>query len=209
MNVTEIYTRMGLALEDVNERAFNKTRKLDAYNEAQDIITNIVDTHYLSELQYLKEAVPVSGGTVAMTTAALDYVVLQGDEGIMSVKVSNGAYADPIPAKEMRRMDNPYLAASKENPKYSLLNQKIWVFPRSISAVDVGFLRPAPTVSGSQDSILNAALERLTIRYAVGLCWEDTNQLTRSSAVFSMVFDVIDEMNAKYREKPEKQTKEK
>ena len=142
-NVSDMIDSLGLRTEDAAKRTFTNAFKLQALNTGLIKTANLVNTAYLTELEYLKESVTLASGVANLSSSVLDFTVLKGGQGILDVKVNGtgGLFCTRIDLKDRKRLENTYLTGSIQNPIYWIFQNKIYVSPTTISSVDINFLR--------------------------------------------------------------------
>jgi len=104
MDVVTMMDRLALRLEDTDSDnpKFTIAMKLNALENAQQRIVNLVVNELLTDLQYIKTNVTATAGKIAMTAANLDYKVCKGAKGVIGVKIYGGDFCTPIPIKDLK-----------------------------------------------------------------------------------------------------------
>lgn len=178
MNTMEMMDLLALRLEDAGKGDFTDSLKLKALNNAQIKAANQLHNNYLTELAVLDSNKTVTTGVLAISSV-LSYGVLRGGMGIRAVKVTGGLYCTMIDVMDIKKTENTFLQGNSNNPLAYVFQNRIYVLPASVTAVDVYYYRmPAPlyaqytATGGTQSTILTT----------------DT-QLTTDSATLSQVAD--------------------
>ncbi len=153
MTGADMLNLLALRLEDAGKGKFPDSFKLDALNNAQIRVAQMIDNHYLTELEVLDTNIAVTTG--AALVSLLTYNVLRGSEGIQMIKKydTGGLYMNMIDIKNIKTTENPYLAGSVSNPLAYIFQNTIYILPTSITAIDVWYLKmPTPILNKFQSS---------------------------------------------------------
>lgn len=144
MNVNQMVDSVGSQLGDPEHDDWGVDEILLALNNAQNTLANVIHPGYLGGLQVEETNKTVTTGELSIASA-LENPLLRDREGIVSVKVTNGRYATEIRPDKLKVMENSLQAASVRRPYFSVFAGKIKMFPTTIAAVDVCYLRtPKP-----------------------------------------------------------------
>jgi len=140
MTLEDMVDLLGLRLEDAEEKKFTAGFKIQALNNAQIKLANMLLNPYLTELQVLATSQTATTGVLAIDDI-LAYDVLRGSEGILNVKISSGKYFHKIDLTDLKKTENSFLNAATDNPLYYVFQNRLYVLPTSITTVDVLYLK--------------------------------------------------------------------
>jgi len=140
MTLEDMVDLLGLRLEDAEEKKFTAGFKIQALNNAQIKLANMLLNPYLTELQVLATSQTATTGVLGIDDI-LAYDVLRGSEGILNVKISSGKYFHKIDLTDLKKTENSFLAAATDNPLYYVFQNRLYVLPTAITTVDVLYLK--------------------------------------------------------------------
>lgn len=144
MNTMEMMDLLALRLEDANKGDFTDILKLKALNNAQVKAANSLHNNYLTELAVVDTNKTVTTGVLAISSV-LSHKVLRGGMGIRAVKVYGGLFCTMIDVLDVKKTENTFLSGNSNNPLAYVFQNRIYVLPTSVTAVDVYYYRmPAP-----------------------------------------------------------------
>tara|TARA_Y100001938_G_scaffold150482_1_gene241599 strand:+ start:7405 stop:8064 length:660 start_codon:yes stop_codon:yes gene_type:complete len=212
MTGNELSSNLGLRLEDPAESVFTKQAKVDAINLAQKTVVNMVDSGYLTELEQISGSNSTgSDGTKSFSGAGIDPV--RGSiSGIYSQTASK--WCTMIESKDVKRLENSYLAGSASNPVAYIFNETIYVKPEQVSVIDIWYLA-SPTDFVYSDSgsgtggmasacVLNPALYELVLDFAESQLWRMDAKSDRATSAYNNALNLVKVLNERYQvEKPE------
>ena len=129
-------------LEDQDDRHVPFQQKLRSINAAILDIAMALNPLYLTEIEYIQPAVAVAGGQVDITS--LNKTFLRSGAGLRGVKSTasggkNATIRTNVSRKELD--DNSIKGATIYDPVAFVLENKIWVYPDTITEADITFLR--------------------------------------------------------------------
>lgn len=207
MTGNEMLSMLGLRLEDPDENNFTQAIKLDALNLAQKTVVNLIDNAYLTELEYHDGSVAVAtdAGTGKKAADFADLNSAPIRNGIIAVfDETDSKFCTIITAKDLKRLQNSYLAASTDNPVAYVFAESIFVEPATITAIDVWYIRePNDLAADAVECEFNIALHELVVDFAEAQLWRAANQAERSATAKSNALDYIGILNQRYEaEKP-------
>ncbi|MFH1319367.1 MAG: hypothetical protein ABII90_01775 [Bacteroidota bacterium] len=209
MNTLQMDTNLLYRLRDISQTgSFPAALRLQTLNNAQLALANILDVSYLTELGYLKTSVALSSGVVALTSANLTKDLLRGKEGILSIKnTTTGLYLNPM--ENAAEEDNLYTKGQNQCNKYDIRDNKLYVFPTSITSVDILFLQVPDdmTIDASVYPSINEAFHVLIIDLAEAECWSADGKFNQQRAAYLKAMDEINELNAPFKDKEWRKTK--
>lgn len=147
MTVSEMVDLLDLRVEDPKKQALTNAGKVRALNNAQLRVAALMDEGYLTQLEYLDADKSPTAGVFALS--GLASTPLRGKDGIQRVKVKDGQECTRIDMKDVRVSTNQFMHGySVEDPVYYLHQNKIYLLPTSISAIDIYYLKiPAAMLS--------------------------------------------------------------
>jgi len=193
---------LGLRLEDAAATVFTTALKLVMLNRAQVQVAQLLHNAYLTELEVISSASLDFSTTYALS--GIGNTVFRGAEGILKVKISPAAagflWATEVEMKDVKRLENTYLAGSAENPVYYIFGNSIYPINGTAAGTlgTVYYLRAPTTMSTTVDPILNRALHPLITTLAEALCWGIDGKLERKQAALDIAFAEIEILNARY-----------
>lgn len=133
---------LGYRLEDSESLLFTDAFKIKALNNGIVKLVQAIDNKYLTELQVLKSNLALTTGYAALSSANLGYLSLRGGQGILKVRdYTTGKYCLQLGLDEIKKVENTYLAPSADNPVFYIFQNKLYVLPATITAVDVFFIK--------------------------------------------------------------------
>lgn len=142
MYVQDMMDSLGLRLEDPESRKFTGKYKWIALTNAVNLIANVLNDHYLTELETKDASETVTSNVVDFSN--LSNKVLRGAEGIVTVKNTNGLMCTIVPPRQLKRLENSKLAGSTQNPLVWLYGEAIRCL-QTLTAIDVSYLKvPSP-----------------------------------------------------------------
>ena len=211
MTGTEMNSNLGLRLEDPAESVFTKQAKVDSINLAQKTVVNMIDNGYLTELEAVVEDQALVSGMVAFSTAGIS-PVRGGITGIYDE--TNDKWCTMIETKDLKRLENSYLAGTTSNPIAYVFQSKIHVKPTSVGNIDIWYLKTptdfiySDSSSGSggmgADCELNAALHELVLDFAESQLWRMDSKPDRANLAYTNALNIVKILNERYQvEKPE------
>jgi len=125
MYVSDAITQLGLRVEDADKKKFPEKLRREVLEYSQVKIANMLHNAYLTELEYLVSNKTASPDVYLLSS--LPYKVLRGAEGILKVKLTSGRYCTRIDIKDLKRLENTYIAGTDDNPLYYVFEDKIYV----------------------------------------------------------------------------------
>jgi len=147
MDVQTMLNQLGLRLEDADKVKFTDALKLEILNNAQVKVANLLNNAYLTELQVIKESITATSGKAEMTIANFDYGVLRGAQGILRIRINSGLYCNLLDIDDLKRMENPVLAGTLQNPLAWVFQNHIYVSNGETNPViDIYFLKVPTTL---------------------------------------------------------------
>lgn len=140
MTVSEMVDLLDLRVEDPKKQALTNAGKVRALNNAQLRVAALMDEGYLTQLEYLDADKSPTTGVFALS--GLTSTPLRGKDGIQRVKVKDGRECTRIDMKDVGISRNQFMHGySVEDPVYYLHENKIYLLPTSISAIDIYYLK--------------------------------------------------------------------
>jgi len=144
MDVHRMMNNLGFKLGDTEKRSFPDSMKLKTLNNGQFTVANKLHPAYLSELTVIENVTATSG---EYSLGSLNYNVLNGQEGILNVKIHSGLWAKRYYARSRKELENRYKQGSIYNPVYYVFNEKIFVENGQTNpSIDVYYIRQPGTM---------------------------------------------------------------
>lgn len=196
LSETIIRTSLNVRLDDAGNYLCKSEFKLEQENNAYKTLITLLDYHYLNEIQYFQKGIGLVLGE--LNISELTYTVVNGENGIIKVKITDGAYAEPIDVEDYENLDNSYSEASIRNPKFVINENKIKLFPTSISSVDVLYLRYPDDMTEGGDCLLNYSLKEILVSLAEIKCRINGKDFERATALSQTIYREIEIMNNKF-----------
>ena len=207
----DLTANLGLRLEDPAESVFTKQAKIDSINLAQKTTVNMLDNAYLTELESIAPAESTdSSGLRTFASAGID-PVRGGITGIYSNTASK--WCTQIESKDVKRLENSYLAGSSTNPVVYIFNETIYIKPEAITSIDIWYLSSpvdfAITPGTSEQALtvecqLNPALHELVLDFAEAQLWRMDAKPDRAQSAYNNALNLVKVLNDRYQaEKPE------
>lgn len=154
MTVQDMMASLGLRLEDPESREYTGKYKWFALTNAVNLVANALNDHYLTELEAKDASETVTSNAVAFS--GLSHKVLRGTEGIVTVKNTNGRMCTIIPPRQLKRLENPKHAGSRQNPLVWLFGEAIRCL-QTLTVIDVSYMRvPSPLMHPFQITYVGA-----------------------------------------------------
>ena len=208
---SEMNANLGLRHEDPAESVFTSQAKMDAVNLAQKTVVNMVDNGYLTELESIDDDQALSSGSVSFATAGIS-PIRGGITGIYDE--TNNLWCTMVETKDLKRLENAYLAGSTANPVAYVFQETIYVKPTSVSSADIWYLKTPQDFTYSDASSgaggmasqceLNAALHELVLDFAEAQLWRMDSKPDRANSAYTNALNLVKVLNDRYQvEKPE------
>ena len=228
MTGNEMLDTLALRLEDPSSTAFTFAAKLDALNIAQREVVNIIHNGYLTDLQVIDaHTVHVTNGFTAnnltATTASLTFSgagIAPIRNGIIAIKVYNlandsGSYAassmgfaNMIEPRDIKRLENSYLAGTDTNPVAYVFQETIFVEigtavtsagSGTTHGIDIWYLKqPTALAADGNQCELNIALHTLVVDLAEHQLWKMDNKADRGALAYNNAISQITALNERY-----------
>ena len=229
MTGNEMLDTLALRLEDPTGTAFTAAAKLDALNIAQREVVNIIHNGYLTDLQVIDaHTVHVTNGFTAnnltATTASSTFSgagIAPIRNGIIAIKVYNlandsGSYAassmgfaNMIEPRDIKRLENSYLAGTDTNPVAYVFQETIFVeIGTAVTSlgsggtshgIDIWYLKqPTAIAANATECELNIALHTLVVDLAEHQLWKMDNKADRGALAYNNAISQITALNERY-----------
>jgi hypothetical protein len=229
MTGNEMLSTLSLRLEDPSSTAFTAAARLDALNIAQKEIVNIIHNGYLTELQVISVHVDhvtngfttnklAVGDDASLTFAAASIAPIRN--GIIAIKVYNltggsGSYAknslgfaNMIEPRDIKRLENSYLAGTDANPVAYVFQETIFVeIGTTVTAtgdgtshgLDIWHLKqPTAIAADGTQCEINIALHSLVVDLAEHQLWKMDNKPERGALAYNNAISQITALNERY-----------
>ena len=165
MTVQKMIDLLGFRLNDEAARKFNVSMRLDILNDAQISLVNLLHNDLLTELQEVETGLT----TVAGTNGADDYYALTSlaneiaRNGIVNAKVygSSGKYFNIMPAAEVKKTENTYIAGTDDYPVGYIFKNRFYLQRTTVAgllALDLWYIKKPSSLkyTYTTDSVANA-----------------------------------------------------
>lgn len=202
MTVDNMITSLGYRLEDPSQNEHTEDKCVVALNAGQLELANLLDPHYLTELEVLKTGVSAGNGRMALTADVLDETPLSGWNAIVRVK-AQGRWIWPLDRDGVATANNYFFAGTVTDPRCYVSDGYLYLLPNTMQYVDrVIFLKvPDALAAGSTSSEMNAALHDLIVDLAEGIRWRGVDQPERADRILKVTYAKVTQMNKDAREK--------
>ena len=229
MTGNQMLDTLALRLEDPSSTAFTFAAKLDALNIAQREVVNIIHNGYLTDLQVIdahtihttnafqENKLTASTANVTFATAGIAPI----RNGIIAIKVYNladtsGSYtanslgfANMIEPRDIKRLENSYLAGTDTNPVAYVFQETIFVeigtdvtslgSGGTTHGIDIWYLKqPTALVANDTECELNIALHTLVVDLAEHQLWKMDNKADRGALAYNNAISQITALNERY-----------
>ena len=228
MTGNEMLDTLALRLEDPTGTAFTAAAKLDALNIAQREVVNIIHNGYLTDLQVIdahtihttnafqENKLTASTANVTFATAGIAPI----RNGIIAIKVYNladtsGSYtanslgfANMIEPRDIKRLENSYLAGTDTNPVAYVFQETIFVEigtavtsegTGTTHGIDIWYLKqPTAIAANATECELNIALHTLVVDLAEHQLWKMDNKADRGALAYNNAISQITALNERY-----------
>jgi len=186
-NLNQMYDFMDIAVKDEDGRLFTDALKTKWLNTAQDHIISLINSQYIVELHTVDAGESPTTGVYAMS--GLTYSVYRKHLGLMGVRVASGVFCDFIDFEQYKQYVTDGYTFVATAPKYYVRGSSIYLFPTSISSIDVYYVRvPAVmTENVASGSIANGTVytvnDYTTVKYpsTTGTNYTDGQSFTGST----------------------------
>ena len=199
MTGNQMITSMGLRLEDPAQSVFTQSAVLDALNQSQRTVCNLVHHSYLVELQTIAEDKTVTSGKCAFSTAfGVDVNPLSN--AITGVyDETNNLWCTMIEASEVKSLENQYLNGDSTNPVAYVFADSIYVKPTTIGTIDVWYVKsPTDLTASNTECELNIALQEMVLDFAEAQLWRMDSKSDRANSAYNSALTMVKTLNDKY-----------
>lgn len=153
MYVGQMMDLLALRIQDPNSRDCSPEFRLRALNNGQTRFVNLINKSFLTELHAIESNFTLTSGVSATLTAAnLDSGrgVVGGEQGVFGCRVYNATGTGTwltrsiVSGDKIANLKSEELSlneASLAYPKYHLFENKIYVRPTSVAAIDVFYCK--------------------------------------------------------------------
>ncbi len=183
---------------DVNNRLITVAPKRSFINLARIDVVNLLNYHYLTEICVLGLSNTVTSGAMALSVLA--NTVALGEDGIIKVRVTGGKWAEKLTIDNVEETDNTYAQASTLRPKWYAMENKIYMHPTSITAIDVYYKKKIDDLTAGTTDELNDNLKDLIVLMAEQRCRIQNKDLERAGEIQQLWVTQIKTLNSKYTE---------
>ena len=205
MTGNDMIANLGLRLEDPAKSVFTEAAILEALNNSQRSVVNMVDNNYLAELQSIAPGKNPSTGTAGQMTYT-EAAVVPIRNGIVGIyDDTNDKWCTMIEPGDVKRLENSYLSGDTSNPIAYVFGESIYVKPTSIALIDIWFLKvPTALAADATECELNLALQELVLDFAESQLWRMDAKAERGQVAYQNAINMVKILNDRYQvEKPE------
>ena len=203
MTADQMLTELAQRLEDANASEFSDTMKVDALNNAQNRMVDLLHGEYLTELE-VREGFSHSANSPKMVFGVLDFntlsnTVLHGAKGIKAIKVLNGKYMNKLDVSDVKEFDSAMVDTDLSDPYYIALGDKAELVPSTSQVhipIDVYYIKTPTKMAVGGTCELNEGLHYLLIILAESYCWSNSEEFTRSQDAERIALEQIKIMNS-------------
>ncbi len=210
MKTTELITHLQYRLEDdTSNTDFDVNQKLNALNAGQRTLCNLLDNHYLTELETISTSLPTQATSWSTTNASVCEVVGKPDSirnGIVRVlDKTNNRFCDIMPGSKPELLSNNYIVGDNSGSgtiigSYAFVfANKVYVAPSSILLVDIWYLKhPNKLINDADDEPeLDEGLHDILLDLAEAELWKSDNQQNRATAAENKAMAQIEVLNTR------------
>ena len=207
--VNTMLTELKLRLEDPTQSEFSEELKLQALNNAQDSVVNLINDAYLTELE-VKEEWDVLANQDNIATfgvfplSKLTNTVRGGSAGIKAVRVNGSSkFATRMEIEEVKLIDNTMIDVASDEPYYIVFGGTIELYPKTTQIaikLDVFYIKNPSALVKNGSTDLNVLLHPILISLAESNCWVNSEDLTRSASAKEIGMNEILVLNQRYQE---------
>jgi len=208
---SEMNANLGLRLEDPAESVFTSQAKVDAVNLSQKTVVNMVDNGYFTELERIEDNATVASGACTFASAGIS-PMRGGITGIYDE--TNDLWCTMVETKDLKRLENAYLAGSTSNPVAYVFQEIIYIKPTSTTSIDIWYLKTPQDFDYSDSSNgtggmgaeceLNPALHELVLDFSEAQLWRMDSKPDRANSAYNNALNLVKVLNDRYQvEKPE------
>jgi hypothetical protein len=178
-----------------NGTNYTRNELVNAVNNAQNIMVNLMDRRFFPTLQ----------GNVTGVTEPFECSTsnLSGFTGratdIYTIKVNGGKYCTIIEKENVSILDSIYTVGTTDAPVAWIDRNHIFVSPTSVSSIDVYYYKLPTDITDHQSNVFQfAGFEDIVLDLAEAELWKTDNKLQRSQTVYQTAIDHINVLNQKF-----------
>ncbi|KKM65004.1 hypothetical protein LCGC14_1495670 [marine sediment metagenome] len=139
MTLEEMYNDLEWRLrQEDDDRVLPPAYLTHLLNRAQRYVVMRVDEFLVPELINSSTSNDISGGT-GFDITTLDPLSLDGEKGIISVKLTSGKYARRIFEQEIRANEDVSLTYSTQDPRFYFRGNTLYVLPYASASIDIRY----------------------------------------------------------------------
>lgn len=199
MKQDDLLDRLSERVEDpstYNSNGTNYTRAelVNAVNNAQRIMVNLMDNKFFPTLQ--ANVTGVSEPYECSTSNLSGFTGRASD--IYTIKVNGGKYCAIIDKENVKILDNAYTIGTTDAPIAYIDRNHIFVSPASVSTIDVSYHKLPTDITDNQSNDYEfGGLEDIVLDLAEAELWKIDNKPQRSQLVYQTAIDHINVLNQK------------
>ena len=201
---TSLLSELGIRLEDADKVKFTDALKLQALNNSQKIMANLLNSAYLTELENIDSAVDASTGSILLSALNGGESILRGGEGIVKIQVTISAtdiWSTEIELSDIKRTENSFLSGTDTNPLHYIFSSTINFLVTTIAGMtaDVYYLTEPTEITADIDPILNLSLHSILLDLAEAYCWSIDDKAARGENANSAGMLMIKNLNVVFQ----------
>jgi len=193
ITVLSILSSLNDRINDSGDVKFFTVEKVSYLNGGGTIIQGMLHYSYLINEFGVYENKTVTSGYVSISD--LDNDVVNGINGIIKVKITDGLWADFVNIKDVDNQDNSYLLGTSINPKWYVRADKIFIKPSNAAQLDILYLKVFTDMTASGNCPFNSSLKNLLITYAQAMCEIASGNFDKGQIILSTFYKQIVALN--------------
>lgn len=139
MDVSIMINNLSKRLGDSNKNLFTDDFLIEALTAGQLETAQNIHRKYLTELEALESNLALSSGSIALSGLAND--VLDGEKGILKVKIYGGKYCKMLDVADLKLTENYFDRPTTDSPYCYVFQSRIYVLPSTVTRIDVMYLK--------------------------------------------------------------------
>jgi len=196
MDVDAMLLDLSVRLEDPDETLFDDPKRLEALNDAQSRLINLLNREHLTEITEIALTKTAANGTYSLLVLS----DLYGSGGSISMVRynSSGVYFTPISLSAIKKLEMTNFAPSITAPYFFVYRSKIYTLAGVTSPViDIFYLRKPTGLVATGECDLNPKLHEILVNIAAGISWGMNEKLDRAQAALDEAYAGIKTINDK------------
>jgi len=195
MTVNEMLVALQTRVEDPSEDIFNSVIKLEALNDAQSRVINLVQLGSLTEITKVQS--PCSGNPYRMSSLSPAYYGSGGSIVLVKYTLSD-VYSTHIGLGGVKSLEARYLSPTAEAPYFYIWDASLSLFTGlSADDIKVFYISEPTTLMAGGSCSLSESLQEIIVLIAEGICWAISDQPSRAENAFKIAYSEIKSINSK------------